>query len=391
MWLAGLIIALVVAGFGLWLMAQKAAEPVRQGPGDTTPVAKQAKAISLKSDVLFAGNSFWGRYTNDAAKKTAEPHKFPFARLHEFERDKYDAWITGLECPTAEKGVSMTSAEMEATLTFNCDPAYLPEFAKWFDAVSLANNHTDNMGADGFLETQKALEANNIQYFGHYEPDNLDDICDVVSLPVTVTKDNAKTEKRKLPVAFCGYHGVFKIPSQASVNEIKKYADIMPVIVMPQSGAEYKPAPDEIKTTLYRSFIDAGADMVIGDHPHWIQTTEAYKGKLIVYSMGNFMFDQQFNQEVARSAAIAVNITTENANADELDKWLEIGEKCQIYHDSCLETAKAAKLDKLPLKYSFRAIATDNKGYQTRPAPELQSAVEQRLRWSETMQALGQE
>jgi len=378
----GLVVGLVFIIW--WLNLPKNSEKSSE---NTKKPAEAPKVTKIESKIMFAGNSFWGRYTNDAAKKTDKPYEFPFARLHEFERDKYDAWVTGLECPTAKKGVNMTSAQMEATLTFNCDPAYLPEFAKWFTAVSLANNHTDNMGADGFKETQEALDEHKIQYFGHYEPDELDELCDVISLPVRASLSDGSSKKAKLPVAMCGYHGVFKIPSTESVDVIKKYAEIMPVIVMPQSGAEYKPAPDEIKTTLYRAFIDAGADMVIGDHPHWVQTTETYKGKLIVYSMGNFMFDQQFNQEVTRSAAIEVDLMVDG---EDLDRWLELGEKCESYQDDCLEQAREQKLTKLAPKYNFGVIATDNKGYQTRPAPELQDGVEQRLRWHETMQALGQ-
>lgn len=383
-WLIVLGLAAGLVFVAWWLNLPKDSEKSSENIKKPAEVPKVTK---IESKIMLAGNSFWGRYTNDAAKKTSEPYGFPFARLHEFGRDKYDAWVTGLECPTAKKGVNMTSAQMEATLTFNCDPAYLPEFAKWFTAVSLANNHTDNMGADGFKETQGALDEHKIQYFGHYEPDELDELCDVISLPVRASLSDGGSKKAKLPVAMCGYHGVFKIPSTESINVIRKYAEIMPVIVMPQSGAEYKPAPDEIKTTLYRAFIDAGADMVIGDHPHWVQTTEAYKGKLIVYSMGNFMFDQQFNQEVTRSAAIEVDLMVDGEG---LDRWLELGEKCESYQDDCLEQARGQELTKLKPKYNFGVIATDNKGYQTRPAPELQDGIEQRLRWRETMQALGQ-
>lgn len=390
MWTIGAIVTMIV--LVAVTLAYNNQQP-KQEKGRVVQQQSQPAVVptGLRSDILFTGNSFWGRYTNDAAKKTAEPYKFPFARLNEFERDKYDAWITGLECPTAEKGVPMTSAQMEATLTFNCNPAYLGEFSKWFTAVSLANNHTDNMGADGFAETQKALSEHNIQYLGHYDPEQLDDVCDVVSLPVRVTHSDGSESKGDLPVAICGYHFVFKLPSAESIAKITEYSSVMPTIVMPHGGAEYKPTPDEIKTNLLRSMVDAGADMVIGDHPHWIQSTEAYKDKLIVHSMGNFLFDQQFNAEVTRSAAIKVSLVTDGTDSNQLAKWLELGKTCKEYQDSCLEQAKSQGLSKIPLKYTFGAIATSNRGYQAYPAPEQQAAVEQRLRWGETMRALGQE
>lgn len=383
----GLIIAILAVGLFWWL-----SHPLeKSATKESVASQKQAPSpVSLSAKVLFTGNSFWGRYTNDAAKKSAEPYKFPFARLHEFNRENYDAWVTGLECPTTEKGIAMTSAEMEANLSFNCDPNYLGEFAKWFGVVGLANNHTDNRGEDGFEETKQALDKHNIQYFGHYDPEVLSDVCEVIKLPVKVKYSDQSEQKGSLPVAMCGYHFVFKLPSAESIAEITKYAEIMPVIAFPHGGAEYKPAPDEIKINTIRSMIDAGADMVIGDHPHWVQNTEVYKGKLIVYSMGNFMFDQQFNAEVTRSAAIDVEMSSSQTDAVQLAKWLELGDSCKIHNDDCFEQAGRAGLGRISLNYQFNAIATSNKGYQTYPAPDLQSGVEQRLRWQESMEALGQ-
>lgn len=307
-------------------------------------------AESVSAKILFTGNSFWGRYTNDAAMKTDKPYEFPFARLGEFGRENYDAWVTGLECPTTEKAANMTSAQMEEALVFNCNPAYLPEFAKWFTAVSLANNHTDNQGADGFTETQEALAKNNVQYFGHYDPEALNDVCDIVAVPVRVKMSDGSEQKNQLPIAMCGYHFVFKLPSAQSIALISECAKYLPTIVLPHGGAEYRPAPDEIKTRLYRSMIDAGADMVIGDHPHWVQTTEAYSGKLIVYSMGNFMFDQQWAEELMRSAAIEVDVEWDQSA--EIDSWTSIS-GCEQYQDDCLETIKNLGLKKTNVEISL--------------------------------------
>lgn len=383
-----LIAVLLVALLVSWLFLNNQHSPSEPRVRETPK--PMPLPVSVSTDMLLTGNSFWGRYTNDHAMKTEEPYKFPFSRLSEFEREKYDAWITGLECPTSQKGVGMSSADMEATLTFNCDPAYLPEFAKWFTAVSLANNHTDNMGADGFADTQEALAKNKIQYFGHYNPEQLNDICDVVSIPARVKYDDGTEKKQSIPIALCGYHFVFQLPSEESVATIKKYAEYFPTIVMPHGGAEYKAAPDQIKTDLYRSMIDAGADMVIGDHPHWVQTTEAYKDKLIVYSMGNFMFDQQGSAELVRSATIEVKAEFA-VNDDITRRWIGLGKSCDAYHDNCLETAEKDKLSRPTLNYKFGVVASDDKGYVTHRADAtVQAAVEQRLRWAETMKELGQ-
>jgi poly-gamma-glutamate synthesis protein (capsule biosynthesis protein) len=278
---------------------------------------------------------------------------------------------------------------MEAQLQFNCSPEYLPEAAKWFTAFTLANNHTDNQGLDGYAETKQQLDKNGIQYFGHYDPRVTEDICEVVSIPVTVTNDDQSKTKGKLPIALCGYHGVFRIPPPESVAVMEAYSKLMPVFAMPHMGAEYQPAPDQIKTDFYHSLIDGGADVVLGDHPHWIQNTESYNGHLIVYSMGNFMFDQQQNSELTRSAAIQVTITTGKDSAAMIKKWLALGETCSTFKDTCLATAQSEALTKLDMSFQFGAVGTDDSGKITKPAtPELQSAILKRLQWDTTMTQL---
>ena len=375
-----LAVALLLAGgWVLWPRSADVAQETKQ------PAVVQPKLEKLSSNILFTGNIYWGRYINDWSRRSELGTAYPFSRLNEFDRSSYQNWIAGLECPLVE-GLNLTSAQEEATLSFNCSPDYLPEAAKWFNIVTLANNHTDNQGPEGFAETQKHLDEHGMQYFGHYDPRALDDICEVVSLNVVATYDDGAAKQAKLPVALCGYHGVFRMPTDEALAVMERYSKVMPVIAMPHAGAEYKAEPDELKTRLYRSMIDHGADMVIGDHPHWIQTTESYKGKLIVYSMGNFIFDQQFNREVTRSTAIRM-VLEATGDAEQLAAWTELAEQCTAYHDACLEQAE--RLDKLAVTYRFGAIGTSNQGRLAHPAtPDEQQEILQRLRWAQTMSQL---
>lgn len=378
------VIASVVAVF--WAVKTSAPTPNSQPLVNKVKPTPQPKTIS--SNVLFLGNTYWGRYINDWSMASTLKYKYPFSRLSEFNRDQYDAWISGLECPT-KSGVSMTSAEEDSTLTFNCSPNYLPEAAKWFTAFTLANNHTDNQGIDGFAETKQHLEENKIQYFGHYDPRALDDICEVISLPVTVTNDNKSVTKGDLPVAMCGYHAVFRIPTEEAVAEMRKYSPYMSVIALPHMGTEYKTAADQLKIDFYRSLIDGGADMVIGDHPHWIQNTESYKGHLIVYSMGNFIFDQQDTSEVVRSAGIRVVMKIGGSDSALLKKWLALGEKCAVFQDDCLDQAITQKLTKLDVSYQFGVIGTNDADKIAKPATaEQQTSILERLQWQSTMNQL---
>lgn len=383
-WILALLISLVIACFAVVLFAAKTSAPI---PVDSV-FEQKVTPKSFSSNILFTGNTYWGRYINDWSMASPLKYAYPFSRLNEFNRESYDAWISGLECPMVA-GVNLTSAEEDSTLAFNCSPNYLPEAAKWFTAFTLANNHTDNQGIEGFAETKQHLEENDIQYFGHYDPDSLEDICEVFSMPVTITNSDETTKKGLLPMAFCGYHAIFKLPSDEAVAEIEKYSQIMPVVAMPHMGAEYESAPDQLKINFFRSLIDAGADMVIGDHPHTIQSTESYKGKLIVYSMGNFIFDQQFNTEVTRSAAIKLVMNDTSDNSNLISKWLALGEKCSTFKDECLDQAKQLNLKKLNITYQFSVIGTNDANKIVKPATaDQQQSILNRLQWQTTIKNL---
>lgn len=375
------VVLLVVAAIIMLHMSQ----PVQSPSSSDATFEVTPRAISVKSDVLFFGNAFWGRYINDWSMDSSLKEAYPFSRLDEFDRAKYDAWFAGLECPTVS-GDTMSSTEMDQTLSFNCPPEYLPEAKKWFTGFSLSNNHTDNRGEDGFRETQRRLDENDIQYFGHYDPYLEDEVCEVISLPVSITYDDNTVSDGYVPVAMCGYHMVFKLAPEASLKVMEGYADIMPVFAFPHMGMEYQTQPDELKTRMHRSMIDYGADVVLGDHPHWIQTTEAYKGRLIVHSMGNFMFDQQDTAEVTRSAAIHLRL---DYSGDGIGEWVEVGQSCKSYQDDCLERIKSKNLERLHFNYTFSVVGTDDSNKIVKPASDsLQALILERLRWSQTKSQL---
>lgn len=380
LWVVVLVIvgALLVAGaLVAWSYTNRQTERVQEQVA--TPEAP--RPISLTSNAVYFGDMYWGRYMNEWSMASSLKTAYPFSRLNEFNREDYDAWIVNLECPTVP-GLNLTAAQEEANLSFNCSPDYLPEVAKWFTAVSLANNHTDNQGTSGFAATKNQLDNVGVQYFGHYDPAVEEDACDVIAMPVRVTTDQGGEEGGKIPVALCGYNGVFKIPPEASLAVMEEYSKYMPVLSMPHMGTEYKPAPDTLKQRTYRSMIDHGADMVLGGHPHWVQTTESYKGHPIIYSMGNFIFDQQGNSEVERSASINVVMDVAGVDSELLEKWLALGETCATYKDDCLQQAAAQNLEKLPVTFKLGVIGGNSGNKITKPATAAQqAAILERMQW----------
>lgn len=153
------------------------------------------------------------------------------------------------------------------------------------NVASLANNHAGNHGIEGVEETVNLLNKNNILVTGIAGP--------------------AIKDVKGLKFAFLGYDDITKPqPGVSNVNEDKikseisearKQADV--VIVTFHWGVEYRDQPDDRQKYLGHLAIDSGADLVIGNHPHWIQPVEIYKGKLITYAHGNFVFDQEWSQK----------------------------------------------------------------------------------------------
>ncbi|MDR0847667.1 MAG: CapA family protein [Propionibacteriaceae bacterium] len=385
-----LCLALAIAGCAQPL-PQETPEPVNPNPTKTVQPATphiQPKVTDASARWLFFGTIVFARYTNDWSMASDLKYAYPFQNMDQFHPENYTDWIADFECP-AVPGLHFTSAQEEAILSFNCDPEYLPEVAKYWTAVNLGNNHSGDQGDDGFVTTQEQLAAQGIQYFGAAHPDDIPNACNVILLTVKANLDNGNAEEYLVPFAFCGLQGVFSILTEEEMAPVAQYSTILPTIPWPHSGAEYQAGPDEIKTTFYRRLADLGAEMVIGNHPHWIQPTEAYNGKFILYSLGNFIFDQQTPPETTRSAIIDIAVTVNNPEA--IQGWAAIAEQCKGDFDTCQKLVTENNLPKLDLSYAFDFHGSDDSNKLVRPASADQLAsIRARLEWDNTMVALGQ-
>jgi len=345
--------------------------------------------IVAHSRLLIGGDVFLGRSVERKALNSELKYEFPFQNMDTLELDKYQAVIANLECPSTAEEVPF---EEQATyLKFNCMPEFLPSLSEYFDIVSLSNNHTDNVNGElGLIQTRENLEKNDIQYFGHFDNSKLDELCEVVAIDAKLIYEGGLIEAVSIPVVFCGYHGVFAIPLDEELAVIEEYAKFLPIIVMPHMGAEYVTSSDSIRERIYRQMIDNGADIVAGGHPHWVQNTESYKGKLIIFSMGNLIFDQQANQEVQRSLMLDLHISVKyNENTA---KWLDLAKGCAHFQDNCIALAESMNLKKLEVTYLHNIIGTEleNMVVQKADTPS-QNAIEARANWNITSGRLSEE
>jgi poly-gamma-glutamate synthesis protein (capsule biosynthesis protein) len=274
-------------------------------------------------------------------------------------------------------------------LIFNCRPEYVAEAAKYFNILDLANNHTDNVGgAAGLASTRTYLDQAGIQHFGNFDPNVANDICEVVALPVRVVGSDKQSTPGALPVAFCAWHYFSFTPKAGQIEAMKAYSDAMPVFAFVHMGAEYNKVAQAGQVAIAHQVADQNPEFVIANNPHWVQNTEVYKGKLIVYSTGNFIFDQ-LDKEGMQSASIDATMTL--PEDEHTAEWLRIGADCKMFHDDCLAKILAAHLPKPKLQFKYAVVAGDNSGKLTKKGDAaLQAAIEQRTNWAQTAAALGQ-
>jgi poly-gamma-glutamate synthesis protein (capsule biosynthesis protein) len=201
-----------------------------------------------------------------------------------------DYRIGNIECAIADGGQPMESK----IFSFRAEPAVTRVLKGRFDALAVSNNHSGDFGKQAFLQTLGFLDAAGIRHFGGGR--NLA----AAHAPLWI-------EKNGLRIAVLGYNEfkprVFEAgadsPGIAWSEDSEVVADIRAaraagadlVIPFMHWGWERETAPTERQRTLARLMIDAGAALVVGGHPHVTQGAEIYKGKPIIYSLGNFVFD----------------------------------------------------------------------------------------------------
>jgi poly-gamma-glutamate synthesis protein (capsule biosynthesis protein) len=207
---------------------------------------------------------------------------WPFRRTADFTRNA-DITYINLESPLVE-GCRVVATE---TFTF-CGDARFADGLTFMGAkvANMTNNHITNYGAEGVVATDKLLQQRGIKTAGLG--------------PVAVI------EVRGLKFGFIGFNGVGraidKVAVKESIARARQQADI--VVVQFHWGKEYERqpmsggriAPDD-PVTVGHETIDWGADIVVGNHPHWYQGVEVYHGRLITYAHGNFVFDQMWSEE----------------------------------------------------------------------------------------------
>jgi len=245
------------------------------------------KAVKLATLNFVGDISLNGKYANLLQKKGP---RFPFQLVQGY-LNRADFTVGNLESPFVPNSLAPTF-KMKTPLS--ADPSYVDAF-RWagFDAFNLSNNHILDYGEEGVSSTMDALDQEGILHFG-YGPD------------LSSAKKMKVVTVNGLKVGFVGYtdlvidspfyasedtRGIAKFELPTAIYETAMNKSLVDILVICLHwGVEYfhLPTPDQMENA--RHLIDAGADIVIGHHPHTLQGIERYKAGLIAYSLGNFVF-----------------------------------------------------------------------------------------------------
>jgi poly-gamma-glutamate synthesis protein (capsule biosynthesis protein) len=262
------------------------------------PAQAQTAPVSL----VFAGDIV----LDDTAGALIEQGGDPFAGFAPLFA-KADIRLGNLECVVATSG-----SAGDKNFTFRAHPRTLPVLKRHFDALALANNHSGDFGREAFAEMLGLLKGNGLDYFGGGQ--NLSE----AHRPLII-------ERKGLRIAILGYNEFMPRSFEADANapgsawsedeqvvadiraaRSRYHADL--VIPVMYWGWENEPIANARQRQFARLMVDAGADAVIGGHPHVTQDIEHYRGRPIVYSVGNFVMKETDNDKrSARGGYCACN------------------------------------------------------------------------------------
>ncbi len=257
-----------------------------------------SKLITL----LFVGDIMLSRSIGNIMARKND-WRYPFLKIADFLRSA-DIVFGNLEGPISARGTKVGSI-----YSFRSDPRVIEGLLyAGFDVLSIANNHIWDYGADAVRDTLTIVKNAGIGVVGGG--------ADYQETHTPLIK-NAKGTK----IAFLGYTDLISSllgsktakpaiayldidQAIADVKDAREKADL--VVVSLHWGNEYETTPNPNQEKVAKALIDAGAQLIIGHHPHVVQPIEEYGGGYIAYSLGNFVFDQNFSEDTKRGLILKV-------------------------------------------------------------------------------------
>lgn len=265
--------------------------------------------------ILVGGDMMFDRSVRRYARERGDDHLFSCI---EKILQGHDLILANLEGPItaypSESEGSTVGGPGNVTFTFPTSTAMLLA-RKGITLVNLGNNHILNFGREGLQQTKYWLQRSGVQYIGDPYAGEGDRVS-----RITI---------RGVPLSFVNWNEWASItPEDTAAHIAKERAAGRVVVLYAHWGDEYVPPPPRVKA-LARQFAESGAAVVIGSHPHVVQEHETIltrdgRSVPVYYSLGNFIFDQYFSEDVRNGLLLRVLLTTSGVSAiEEIPIYLE--------------------------------------------------------------------
>jgi poly-gamma-glutamate capsule biosynthesis protein CapA/YwtB (metallophosphatase superfamily) len=303
----------------------KSAEIILITPGIPLAIPPPIPISAPRTSLMFTGDINPGRCIARASL-TARDFTYPFQFVAEKLRSA-DITIGSLDGTISNQSIPMPCPDSLNLI----GPSRMVEGLQFagFDVISIATNHIKNCGEKGwncddraFQETIQNLLSAGIQPAGG--GDNLEQ----ARSPVVIERNGVRfaflgineidtrvwaTENQPgtAPLSAATIESV-----KADISVARALADV--VIVLPQWGSEYVPRPNAIQRVWAKEFMDAGATLVVGNHPHIIQPVETFPNGVAFYALGNFVFDQPVR---AQRESVVVEAIFNGATLESWHLW----------------------------------------------------------------------
>lgn len=253
--------------------------------------------------VGITGDVMLGRSVNQRILQTSD--HFPFNSVAS-ALNTFDLTVGNLECV-----VSLLGTPQPKQYTFEANPLGFSRLtAAGYSIMSVANNHSGDYGKTAFMDMLGHLPQHGITPLGGGA--NLATAHQPVIRTIRSTTLGFLAYCQIEPFSFAATNST---PGHAWLDPARMTADIRALrpkvdflIVFTHWGIEYHPLESLEQEAMARVAIDAGADFVVGAHPHVIQPSSTYRGKPIVFSLGNFVFDEMPTEDVRHGNVLSLTV-----------------------------------------------------------------------------------
>lgn len=299
-----------------------------------------SEKIEPQTTFVIAGDAMFDRNVWHNYKEMGQKKIFDNFGTRPFRGS--DISLFNLEGPISASEIDDDYAS--GSMVFNFPPS-VPSVLNYLNIkqVSLANNHTQNAGAIGFSHTKEVLNRANIKHFGLSNGINDDSILKIDG---------------PIPVSILGIMTLSEFDNNLLESKIKdeKSAGRF-VIVFPHWGEEYRATHTISQKNMAKTWISAGADAIIGSHPHVVADFEIINGKPVIYSLGNFVFDQFFSKETQEGLVVAGVISKNKIRLSFLPTKSKLSKP--EFMTGLEKTAKIKSIFDIESGSGFKKISTD--------------------------------